>query len=216
MISHVIPKGKLFQKAKEKPLAISEKICRSGTSGLDGGNRDATLKMDMTAASDSLQPQLNHNGLEARALTILFRRDPSRDRQRGAIRFHGYQILWPDGARVDLAFDAFCQHAQRLLGLSRHLDGHQERLVELLCFPVPNRDQDMTKLPGYRVRRFHLRRNGTFGRIHFLDGTPTEAVSEISRDDRRILEWIGLIGLPPQGEQWFDLAARPVDSPAAS
>jgi hypothetical protein len=164
----------------------------------------------MSALPTALQPHLE-NGLAARALTILFRRDPSRDRQRGAISFEGYQIFWPDGARVDLGFDSFCQHAQRLLGLGRHLAGHRERLVELLCFPLPSRDQDMTKLPGYRVRRFHLRRNGCFGRIHFIDGTPTEAVSEIARDDRRILDWIGLTSLPPQGDLWFDLAARPVD-----
>ena len=151
------------------------------------------------------------NGLEARALTILFRRDPSKDRQRGTIRFEGYEIRWPDGARVDLAFDAFCQHAQRLLGLGRHLAGHRERLVDLLCYPLHSREDDMTKLSGYRVRRFHLRRNGRFGRIHFLDGTPTEAVSEIARDDHRILDWIGLRALAPYGDQWFDLAARPVD-----
>jgi hypothetical protein len=166
----------------------------------------------MSATTTALQLPLT-DGLTARALTILFRRDPSRDRQRGDIRFEGYQILWPDGGRVDLKFDAFCQHAQRLLGLGRHLAGHHERLVELLCFPLQSRDDDMTKLPGYRVRRFHLRRYGPFGRIHFLDGTPTEAVSEIARDDRRILEWIGLTNLPPDGHQWFDLAARPADGP---
>jgi len=149
----------------------------------------------------------------ARALTMLFRRDPSRDRQRGRIRFEGYQIFWPDGARVDLGFDAFCLHAQRLLGLGRHLAGHQEKLVELLCFPLLSRDDDMTKLPGYRVRRFYLRRYGRLGRIHFLDGTPTEAVCEIARDDRRIVDWIGLTALPPGGHQWFDLAARPLSCP---
>jgi hypothetical protein len=149
----------------------------------------------------------------ARALTILFRRDPTRDRQRGSVQFEGYQVLWPDGERVDLAFDAFCRHAQRLLGLGRHLAGHHERLVQLLCFPLQSREDAMTKLPGYRVRRFHLRRFDRFGRIYFLDGTPTEAVSEIARDDHRILDWIGLTTLAPHGEQWFDLAARPMDCP---
>jgi hypothetical protein len=182
---------------------------------LMGRHLVATLTIDMSSSPNALQPH-SDNGVVARALTILFRRDPSRDRQRGSIRFAGYQILWPDGAPVDLGFDAFCQHAQRLLGLGRHLAGHQERLVELLCFHLPGREHDMTKLPGYRVRRFNLRRNGRFGRIHFIDGTPTEAISEIARDDRRILDWIGLTGLPPHGDLWFDLAARPVDCPAAS
>jgi hypothetical protein len=35
-------------------------------------------------------------------------------------------------------------------------------------------------------------------------------VSEIAKDDHRILDWIGLTALPPYGHQWFDLAARPV------
>jgi len=150
------------------------------------------------------------NGLAPRTLIVLFRRDPTKDRERGTIRFQGYQVLWPDGTRVDLGFDGFCQLAQRLLGLGRHLAAHQERLVELLCFPLQSREDDITKLVGYRVRRFLLRRNGRFGRIHFLDGTPTEAVSEIARDDSRILDWIGLTRLQPDGEQWFDIAARPL------
>jgi hypothetical protein len=166
------------------------------------------------AATPSAPPlPLAKDPLTPRAITLLFRRDPSRDRQRGSLRFEGYQFYWPDGEPVSLGFDVFCLHAQRLLGLGRHLAGRHERLVEMLCFPLQGREEDMTKLPGYRVRRFNLRRHGRLGRIYFLDGTPTEAVSEMGRDDRRVLDWIGLTALPPDGHQWFDLAARPLDSP---
>lgn len=145
------------------------------------------------------------------ALTLLFRRDPSRDRTCGGVPIEGYQVLWPDGEPVALGVDAFCRHGQRLLGLGRHLDGHPERLVDLLCFRLAGRDDDLTRLPGHRVRRFFLQRQGAIGRLHFFDGTPTQAVFEDGRDDPRVLEWLGLPDLSSGQCQWFDLAARAVD-----
>jgi hypothetical protein len=144
----------------------------------------------------------------SRTLTVLFRRDPSRDRQREQIRFEGYQLLWPDGRPVCVGLDAFCSHGQRLLGLGRHLQGCSERQLELICFPLRDREDDLTRLPGHRVRRFQLRRQGPRGRIHFLDGTPTDAVFEFGRDEPRVLHWIGLTSLRDGEGQWFDLAAR--------
>ena len=44
----------------------------------------------------------------------------------------------------------------------------------------------MTKLPGYRVRRFHLRRYGPFGRIHFLDGSAADPDAECRRYEAEI------------------------------
>lgn len=147
-----------------------------------------------------------------RSLTILFRRDPSRDRHRGDIPFEGYQVLWPDGRPVTVGLDAFCKQGQRLLGLGRHLAGCQERLLELLCFPLGGRDDDLTRLPGHRVRRFFLTRQGRSGRIHFLDGTPTDTVFDLGRDETPVLEWIGLPELREGVQQWFDLAARTVEA----
>ncbi|HEV3262180.1 MAG TPA: hypothetical protein VG013_35335 [Gemmataceae bacterium] len=149
-----------------------------------------------------------------RTLTILFRRDPSRDRHRDNIQFEGYQVLWPDGRPVAVGLDAFCKHGQRLLGLGRHLAGCTERLIELICFPLRNRDDHLTRIPGHRIRRFCLKREGHVGRIHFLDGTPTDTVFEIGCDEQRVLDWIGLPALPDGGEQWVDLAARPAEAPA--
>jgi hypothetical protein len=150
-----------------------------------------------------------------RSLTVLFRRDPSRDGLRGNIAFEGYQVLWPDGRPVAVGLDAFCKHGQRLLGLGRHLAGCNERLIELICFPLDSRDDDLTKMPGHRVRRFFLERQGYCGRIHFLDGTPTNTTFELDRDEFPVLEWIGLPDLREGERQWIDLAARAVEMPAA-
>ncbi|HEX5269665.1 MAG TPA: hypothetical protein VFW33_04215 [Gemmataceae bacterium] len=151
-----------------------------------------------------------------RSLTVLFRRDPSRDRQCEQIRFEGYQVCWPDGRPVTVGLDAFCTHGQRLLGLGRHLRGCTERLIELLCFPLEDREVDLTKIPGARVRRFLLQRTGREGRIHFLDGTPTAVVFDLGRDEYSVLHWIGLPALRDGEGKWFDLAARAADLPVVA
>jgi hypothetical protein len=146
----------------------------------------------------------------SRTLRLLFRRDPSRDRQDERIRYEGYQFLWPDGRAVTLGLDAFCKHGQRLLGLGRHLAGAKERLVDMLCFPLPDAEASLTRLPGHRVRRFALQREGRQGRIYFLDGTPTTIILDLDRDEPVVLDWIGLSGLADGERLWFDLAARPL------
>jgi len=148
----------------------------------------------------------------SRTLTILFRRDPSKDKHREDIDYEGYLPLWPDGRPVTVGLDAFCRHGQRLLGLGRHLAGQRERLIHLTCFPLSSREEDMNRLPGHRVRRFFIERQGQVGRIHFMDGTPTAAVFEVGRDEPRVLHWIGLTSLGDGDRQWFDLAASPVES----
>jgi hypothetical protein len=148
----------------------------------------------------------------ARTLTILFRRDPSRDRSREHIEYEGYEALWPDGRPVAVGLDAFCRHGQRLLGLGRHLAGRHERLIQMTCFPLSGRDDDLNRLPGHRVRRFFIERTGRIGRIHFLDGTPTTTVFVMGRDEPRVLHWIGLSSLEEGERQWFDLAALPMES----
>jgi hypothetical protein len=145
-----------------------------------------------------------------RTLTILFRRDAARDRHQAEIQYEGYQLYWPDGRPVGVGVDAFCKHGQRLLGLGRYLAGCAEKLIELAVFPLQSREDNLTRLPGCRVRRFFLERTGPHGRIHFLDGTPTAAVFDLHRDEPEVLHWIGLPDLPDGGRLWLDLAARPV------
>ncbi len=148
----------------------------------------------------------------ARSLKVLFRRDPSRDRQEDRIAFEGYQFYWPNGRPVAVGFDAFCKHGQRVLGLGRQLEGCRERLVEMLCYPVHDHETDMTRLAGARIRRFFIERQGTQGRVHFMDGTPTAIVMDLERDEYPVLHWIGLTNLADGQRQWFDLAARAADA----
>jgi hypothetical protein len=143
----------------------------------------------------------------SRTLTLLFRRDPSRDRATGKIHFEGYAPLWPDGKPVAVSLDAFCKHGQRLLGLGKHLMGCKEKLVKLVCLPISGRDDSLNRIPGYRVRRFYIVRTGSIGRLHFMDGTPTASVFELGSDDPRVIHWIGLNEMDDGDSQWMDLAA---------
>jgi len=145
----------------------------------------------------------------ARTLQVLFRRDPSKDRQDDNIHFEGYEFYWPDGRPVAMGVDAFCKHGQRLLGLGRHLQGCQEKLIEMICFPLAGREADMTRLPGHRVRRFYIERTDHQGRLHFMDGTPTAVVFDLARDEPAVLHWVGLADLAEGERLWLDIAAVP-------
>jgi hypothetical protein len=144
---------------------------------------------------------------------MLFRREPSRDRVEDDIPFEGYHVLWPDGRAVAVGLSAFCKHGQRLLGLGRHLAGAPERLVDLILFPLPDKEAALTRLPGHRVRRFSIKRQGRQGQLYFLDGTPTTVVFDLDHDEAAVLHWVGLPALRDGERQWFDLAARPVETP---
>ncbi len=143
----------------------------------------------------------------SRTLTVVFRRDPSRDHQKEQIKFEGYSVFWPDGRPVTVGLDAFCKHGQRLLGLGKHLAGCREKLVTLVYLPLSGLEDDLHRIPGHRVRRFYLERQGQIGRLHFMNGTPTTITFDLSQDDSRVLHWIGLPNLEDGDHQWFDLAA---------
>src|ERR1700722_7720100 len=98
-----------------------------------------------------------------RTIRVLMRRGSARDRQDGKTRLEGYAILWPDGRPLSIGFDAFCRQGQRLLGLGQRLAGRREELVDLISVILASREDDMTRLPGHRVPRFCLRRNGREG-----------------------------------------------------
>jgi hypothetical protein len=147
-----------------------------------------------------------------RTLRILMRRDPSRDRQEDSVRLEGYEILWPDGRPLGIGFDAFCRQGQRLFGLGRHLQGRGEALVEMTYHPLAGGDDGLTRLPGRRVRRFYLRREGRLGRLHFFNGTPTSIVLDLDRDEQPVLDWIGLPALGEGESGWFDLSASTAEA----
>jgi hypothetical protein len=133
-----------------------------------------------------------------------------RDRQENEVALEGYQFFWPDGLPATTGLNALCRHGQRLLGLHRHLAGKSECQLELLWTPQCDREVAMTRLPGHRVRRFCLVRQGRQGRVHFLNGEPTFIVFDLDQDEKRVLEWVGLAGMREGEEQWFDLASRPM------
>jgi hypothetical protein len=147
-----------------------------------------------------------------RSLTVLLRRDRSRDRQQHETSYEGYQILWPDGRAVATGLSAFCRHGQRLLGRTGRGESPAERFVEFVCFPLHSLDDPLTRLAGHRFRRFFLERTGPTGRLHFLDGTPTEVTFDMGHDELSVLEWIGLPCLADGGRQWLDLGVRPAQS----
>ena len=148
----------------------------------------------------------------SRILTILFRRDPSLDRQDERTRFEGYLPCWPNGRPLGIAFGAFCRHGLRLFGLGKRFGGCSEKMIKLICQPLSGRDDDLTRIPGHRVRRFFIERHGQRGRIHFMDGTPTIAEFEIGRDEESVLHWVGLPYIADGERQWIDLAALDLDA----
>jgi hypothetical protein len=148
----------------------------------------------------------------ARKLQILFRRDPKRNRQLNNVDMDGFQLLWPDRRPVESGFDAFCRHTQRALGLHRHMEDVEEQLMELIHYPRNGREDSLVRIPGQIVRRLMVKREGVVGRLHLLNGAPTEITFEMGRDDPRLLNWVGLPELADGEERWFDLKARPVRS----
>ena len=126
-------------------------------------------------------------------LRLLLRRNPRSDRHENNIYFEGYAPYWPNGQPVALGLDALCKHGQRLLGLGRKLEGAPERLVDLICVHLPEREANLTRIPGHRVRRFCLERTGLHGRVYFLDGTPTTILFDLDRDEETFLNWLGLL-----------------------
>jgi hypothetical protein len=150
--------------------------------------------------------------LMSRTITVVFRRDPSRDRRDEQVQYQGYQLLWQDGQPVAVGLDGFCRRGQRLLGLDRYLGNRPEALIELQCVPLPGLEAPLARVRGCRIRRFLLKRAGPEGRLHFVDGTPTAAAFHLDRDESRVLDWIGLPSLADGACQWVDLAARVVEA----
>lgn len=143
---------------------------------------------------------------------MLCRRDASRDRIEENIPYEGYDFFWPDGRPVTMGLTALCKHGQRMLRLGQHLAGARERLLDLIIFPLPDGEAPLTRLPGMRIRRFSLLREGRQGRICFLDGTPTSIVFDLDHDEAPVLQWIGLTALRDGERLWFDFTSRPVET----
>jgi hypothetical protein len=140
-------------------------------------------------------------------LTVLFQRRPGTEHARDGITFANYDIAWPDARRVRTGLTCFCSSGARLL-LGRHFDG-QTALVRLTIYPVAGLDAALTR-PGNssRCRRFYALRHGDSIRLHFLDGTPTEAVFRASADEPPVIRWLQAERMRPGEPFWFDLVSH--------
>lgn len=140
-------------------------------------------------------------------LTVLFRRRPGTEHAHGGITFAGYDIAWPDGRPVQTGLRRFCNVGARLL-LGRRSEG-ETTLVRLTVHPVAGLEAALTRPGGgVRCRRLYAVRRGDNIRLHFLDGTPTEAVFHAAADEPRVLRWLQAERMRPGEPFWFDLASQ--------
>lgn len=161
-----------------------------------------------TSSKDS--QQLTSTLSTGRSLTLCFVRNSVEDEETDRIRFSGYDILWPDGQRVDVGLSRFCQFGVRTLFGRRSA---ARNLVTIHMLPLLDREAPLPKLPrGIRNRRFCLHRSGEEGRVLLIDGSPTELVFHL-KDDERVVHWIRLREIPDGGEQWYDVVVIPVEEP---
>jgi hypothetical protein len=147
------------------------------------------------------------SGIHPTELTVLFRRQQSRDEASGNIVYSGYDIFWPDGRPVRVGLSRFCQMGSRLLVGRRH-EG-DTAVVKLTLYPVAGLEAPLTRPGGgARCRRFYALRHADHVRLHFLDGTPTEAVFDPETDERAVSRWLQIQRMRPDEPFWFDLASQ--------
>src|SRR5438477_292271 len=143
--------------------------------------------------------------LPGRKLSVVFRRNESKDEQVGAIEYTGYEACWPSGRRVrGLAFDRFCKIGTRyLLGKEKP----QFAPLDVYFLPLEDRGALLPRVPGCRLRVLYLERAGDDFRLFLSDETPTDIAFGLQRDEAPVLDWIGAHGLADGARQWFALYA---------
>jgi hypothetical protein len=140
-------------------------------------------------------------------LTVLFQRRAGTEQVRRGVTFCEYDIFWPDGQPVRLGLSRFCNFGARLL-LGRRYEG-ETALVQVTLHPVAGLEAALTRPGGgIRCRRLYALRRGDAIRLHFLDGTPTEAVFHAKSDEARVLRWLQAERMRPGEPFWFDLASQ--------
>jgi hypothetical protein len=140
-------------------------------------------------------------------LTVRFQSRPGTERVRGGITSAEYDIAWPDGSPVRTGLSSFCNIGSRLL-LGRRYQGGAA-LVRLTVYPVAGLKAPLTRPGGgVRCRRLYALRHGDTIRLHFLDGTPTEAVFDAAQDEPPVLRWLQADRIRPGEPFWFDLGSQ--------
>jgi hypothetical protein len=118
-------------------------------------------------------------------LTLRFQRRPGTEHARGGITSAEYDIAWPDGRPVQTGLSRFCNFGSRLLLGRRYAGG--TTLVHLTVHPVAGLEAALTRPGGgAHCRRLYAVRRGDTIRLHFLDGTPTEAVFHAAEEEAEL------------------------------
>ena len=140
-----------------------------------------------------------------RKLSVVLRRNESKDEQIGGIEYTGYDIFWPSGARVQgLAFDRFCKIGVRYI-LGRDKPAVAE--VDAYFVPLAGRQELPPRVPGSRVRVLSLERDGPRLTVCLSDETPTDIVFDLEQDEEPVLRWLGARAVADPGRQWFGFYA---------
>jgi hypothetical protein len=150
----------------------------------------------------------------ATELTLRFQRRTGTEHVKGGITFVEYDIAWPDGRPVQAGLSRFCNFGSRLL-LGRSYTGGTA-LVRLTLHPVAGLEAALTRLgDGTRCRRLYALRLGDTIRLHFRDGTPTEAVFHFD-DEAPVLRWLQADRMYPGEPFWFDLGCQTLAEKSAA
>jgi len=147
---------------------------------------------------------------EGREIIVTFRRERGKDDRNNGTELTGYDVFWPSGAKVGLAFDTFCKIGLRYL-FGKRLP--ERATLRLLFHALTSRDGALPRTRPHRVRILCLRRDGPRLNLCLPDGSPTGIVFHLDGDDPRVLEWVGAADIPDGGEQWFGLVAVPWTPP---
>jgi hypothetical protein len=140
-------------------------------------------------------------------LTLRFQIRPGTVGVRSGIISAEYDIAWPDGRPVQASLKRFCTFGARLL-LGRHYAGGPA-LVSLAIHPVAGLEAPLTRPGrGVRCRRLYAMRLGDTIYLHFLDGTPTEAIFHATKDEPSVLRWLQTDRMRPGEPFWFDLSSQ--------
>ncbi len=140
----------------------------------------------------------------ARTLTLVCERNEKFDHEHERIQYSGMVFYWPEGNKVDLSVNQFCQIGVRTLIGRKHISSRQ--LLNITLTPVAGLEAPLPRLgKGSRSRRLFIRKQDNVGIMHLINGMATGLQFYPNRDDARIVEWLGMNDINDGDDMWFDL-----------
>lgn len=141
-------------------------------------------------------------------ICVKFIRETSLDSQKEDIQYSGFRFTWPDGEIIQTGLNKFCQRGMRLFFGKEGLQTN-EATLKLYCNQVSENDP-LTKAPeNVKVRRFILQRDGNLGTIFFVNGVVTDVAFDMEKEEKEVLQWIGLDTLKDKEKIFLDIYALP-------